>query len=93
LITKDDLDHTAQLARLALTDEEGEVFIRQLNDILEGFRALDSLDTANVLPTTHVLPLQNVFRGDQVGQQMPQESALANCPDREENYFKVPRIL
>jgi len=93
LITKEDVDHVALLARLELAGEEREMYTRQLNGILEHFQSLQELDTENVQPTAHVLPLKNVYREDWVGQHMPREDALANCPDRDENYFKVPRII
>jgi len=93
LISKKDVDHVALLGRLKLTEEEREIYTRQLNDILEHFRALERLNTDEVEPTAHVLPLKNVFREDWVGQHISRDEALANCPDREENFFKVPKIV
>lgn len=93
MITKEDVDHVALLGRLELTGEERELYTRQLNDILEHFKLLQRLDTDKVQPTAHVLPLKNVLREDWVGQHISREDALANCPDRDENYFKVPRII
>jgi len=93
LITGKDVDHVALLSRLELTDREREMFTRQLNDILEHFQYLERLDTKDVQPTAHVLPLQNVYREDRVGRHIPREDALANCPDRDEGYFKVPKIV
>lgn len=93
MITKEDVDHVALLGRLELTEEEKEIYTRQLNDILGHFKSLERLDTENVQPTAHVLPLKNVLREDWVGQHISREDALANCPDRDENYFKVPRII
>lgn len=93
MITKKDVDHVALLGRLELTDQEKEMYTRQLNDILGHFQFLERLDTDNVQPTAHVLPLKNVFREDWVGQHISREDALANCPDRDENFFKVPRIV
>jgi aspartyl-tRNA(Asn)/glutamyl-tRNA(Gln) amidotransferase subunit C len=93
LITKKDVEHVAYLSRLELTAEEKELYTRQLNDILEHFQSLQQLDTGDVRPTAHVLPLKNVFREDWVGQHLSVEEVLANCPDREEDYFKVPKIV
>lgn len=93
MINEKDVDHVALLGRLALTGAEKEMFTRQLNDILAHFQSLQRLDTENVPPTAHVLPLQNVYRKDQAGRHMPREDALSNCPDRDENYFKVPKIV
>lgn len=93
MITKTDVENVAFLARLELTEEEKETYTKQLNDILGYFRFLEQLDTENVQPTAHVLPLKNVFREDWVGQHLSLEEALSNCPDRDENYIKVPRII
>ncbi|OPX89679.1 MAG: Aspartyl/glutamyl-tRNA(Asn/Gln) amidotransferase subunit C [Pelotomaculum sp. PtaB.Bin104] len=93
MITEKDVDHVALLARLELTGEEKEMFTKQLNDILEHFQSLERLDTEKVQPTAHVLPLQNIYREDRVGEHIPREDALANCPDRDENYFRVPKIV
>ncbi|OPY57322.1 MAG: Aspartyl/glutamyl-tRNA(Asn/Gln) amidotransferase subunit C [Pelotomaculum sp. PtaU1.Bin035] len=93
MITEKDVDHVALLGRLELTGEEKEMFTKQLNDILGHFQSLERLDTEKVQPTAHVLPLQNVYREDQVGRHISREDALVNCPDRNENYFKVPRII
>ena len=76
-----------------MTGPEKDMYTRQLNEILDYFQFLSRLDSENVQPTAHVLPLQNVFREDWVGQHISREDALANCPDREENYFKVPKIV
>ena len=93
MITKEDVDHVALLGRLELTGEEREMYTRQLNDILEHFQALERLNTENVLPTAHVLPLKNVYREDWAGQHLSREEVLANGPDVEENCFKVPKIV
>ncbi|MDD4237324.1 MAG: Asp-tRNA(Asn)/Glu-tRNA(Gln) amidotransferase subunit GatC, partial [Desulfotomaculaceae bacterium] len=73
--------------------EERELYTRQLNGILGHFQALERLDTENVQPTAHVLPLKNVYREDWVGQHLSREEVLANGPDLEENCFKVPKIV
>lgn len=93
MITKEDVDHVALLARLELTEEEREMYTRQLNSILEHFQALERLNTSDVQPTSHVLPLRNVYREDWVGQHLAREEVLANSPGSEENCFKVPKIV
>lgn len=93
MISKKDVEHVALLGRLELNEAEKEMFTRQLNDILENFQSLERLDTEKVSPTAHVLPLQNVYRSDRAGEHMPREDALSNCPDRDENYFRVPKIV
>ncbi|SHF08952.1 Asp-tRNA(Asn)/Glu-tRNA(Gln) amidotransferase subunit GatC [Desulforamulus putei] len=93
MISKQDVEHVALLARLELNEEEKELYTRQLNKILDAARALQELNTDGVPPTAHVLPIQNVFREDRVGEHIDPEKALANAPDREENFFKVPKIV
>ncbi len=93
MLTKKQVEHVALLARLELSDEEKEQYAIQLNAILEYAEALNKLDTENVPPTAHVLPLKNVFREDRVSDHLANEKAVANAPNREGNYFRVPKIL
>ena len=85
--------HIAWLARLGLSGEEVEKFSLQLSDILENFEILKQIDTANVPPATHTIPLQNVFRKDDVAESYSQAEILANAPKQEGNCFKVQAIL
>jgi len=85
--------HIAWLARLGLSEEEVEKFSLQLSDILENFEILKQVDTANVPPATHTIPLQNVFRKDDVAESYSQAEILANAPKQEGNCFKVQAIL
>lgn len=93
MISKQDVEHVALLARLELSEEEKELYTQQLNKILDAARALQEVNTDDVPPTAHVLPIQNVFREDKLGQHIDPERVLVNAPDREENYFKVPKIV
>jgi aspartyl-tRNA(Asn)/glutamyl-tRNA(Gln) amidotransferase subunit C len=93
LLTRQEVEHVALLARLALSEEEKEMYTRQLRDILEYAARLNELDTTDVPPTSHVLPLSNVFREDEVGEHLAPEEVLANAPEREGGFFKVPRIV
>lgn len=93
MLTREQVEHVALLARLELSEEEKDKYARQLNDILGYIEMLDRLDTENVPPTAHVLPLKNVFREDEVCYHMPNEKALANAPAREGGSFKVPKIV
>jgi len=85
--------HIAWLARLGLSEEEVEKFSLQLSNILENSEILQQVDTANVPPSTHTVPLQNVFRKDDVAKSYPQAEILSNAPKQEENCFKVQAIL
>ncbi|HHV62329.1 MAG TPA: Asp-tRNA(Asn)/Glu-tRNA(Gln) amidotransferase subunit GatC [Firmicutes bacterium] len=92
-ITKQDVEHVAALARLELGEEEKESLTEQLGKILEYADKLKELDTEGVPPTAHPLPIKNVFREDRVRPSLPVEDALANAPEREGSFFKVPRIM
>jgi aspartyl-tRNA(Asn)/glutamyl-tRNA(Gln) amidotransferase subunit C len=88
-----DVEHIAELARLALTPEEIEQYRRQLSDILEHFETLKQVDTSSVPPTASVLPLRTVMRADQVRPGLATEDALANAPDRENGFFRVRAVF
>ena len=85
--------HIAWLARLGLSEEEVEKFSLQLSNILENFEILKQVDTTNGPPGTPTIPLQNVFRKDEVAESYPQAEILSNAPKQEENCFKVQAIL
>ena len=92
-ISKEQVEHVALLARLELTEAEKEMYTEQLNSILEYAAVLDKLDTKDVPPTAHPLPLHNVFRDDVVKPSISQDEALSNAPDQEDGFFKVPKIV
>ena len=93
MITKKDVEHVALLARLELSEVEKENFTEQLNAILEYADALKQLDTTNVQPTAHPLPINNVFREDVARPSIHNGEALANAPEQEDGFFKVPKIV
>ncbi len=90
---KMDIEKVARLARLELSEEERETFGNQLEQILTYMEQLNRLDTTGVEPTSHAIPIQNVFREDEVGPSLPQEEVLAIAPEEDEGHFKVPRII
>ena len=92
-ITLADVEHVARLARLELSPEEKERMRGQLDAILGYVDQLQRIDTTDVPPTSHVLPLVNVFREDEVRPSYPGEAMLANAPDPDGERFGVPRIL
>ena len=83
----------AKLARLALKDEEAEQLTRQLSDILTYVEKLNELDTKDVEPTSHILPVRNVLRDDEVRGSIDRGKALVNAPDRTEEFFRVPKVI
>lgn len=88
-----DVEHAAKLARLNLSNEEKERYTEQLNAILKYAEKLNELNTDDVPLTTHVLPIQNVMREDEVRASLPIEKVMANAPEEEEGQFKVPAVL
>ncbi len=93
LIIKKDVEHVALLARLALTEEEKVTYTLQLGQILEHAGKIKALNTAKILPTSHVVPMQNVFREDKTDKCLTSEEALSNAPKQEDGGFVVPKIV
>lgn len=93
MISREDVEHVARLARLALSDAEVERMREQLSGILAYIDTLRALDTAGVEPTSHAVPLVNVMRDDEPRPCLSQDEALANAPDRSDVFFRVPRII
>ena len=89
-ITRDDVLHVAHLARLALREDEIERLQAQLNAILDAVGKVSELDLSDVPPTSHPLALVNVFAPDEPAPSLPLEDALANAPEREGDFFRVP---
>ncbi len=83
----------AKLARLELTDAEVQEFTGQLGAILGYVDKLSELETTDVEPLAHCLPISNVFRKDEVRDSLGTERVLANAPQRDGSFFKVPKIL
>lgn len=92
-ISRDEVAHLAKLARLAVTDDELDVFAGQLDQILDSVAKVSEVAAADVPPTSHAVPLTNVFRQDVVVPGLTQEQALAGAPAAEDGRFRVPRIL
>ena len=92
-ITRADVVHVARLARLALTDDELESLTRELGVILDHAARVSALDTHDVPPTAHPLPLVNVFRADEPRPCANRDEVLASAPEAEDGRFRVPRIL
>ena len=93
LINRADVEYVAKLAHLSLDETEKQDMETKLGSILGYMQQLQKIDTTGVAATTHVLPLANVFRDDVVGATLDTEAALALAPERDGNYFKVPKIL
>jgi len=92
-IDRETVKHVAVLARLAMTEAELDRFTEQLRAILDYVGKLNELDTSRVEPLSHALALKNVLRPDEPGNPLPRKQALANAPDQEGGFFRVPRII
>ncbi|MBM3213899.1 Asp-tRNA(Asn)/Glu-tRNA(Gln) amidotransferase subunit GatC [Candidatus Poribacteria bacterium] len=92
-ITTQDVEYVAQLARLELSDEETSQLTEQLSRILAYIEKLNELDTNDVPPTSHVLPIRNVVRRDEAAASMSREAALAIAPEESEGHYEVPRVI
>lgn len=92
-ITLAEVEHVARLARLDLSPEEKERVRSQLDTILAYIDKLRQLDTENVEPTSHAVPIVNVMRDDEVRPCFPLVDMLANAPDRDGDLFRVPKII
>ena len=83
----------AKLGRLDLSDKEIADTTIQLSGILEYIEKLNEVDTSNVEPLAHCLPISNVFRADEIKESLGTEKTLANAPQSDKDFFKVPKIL
>jgi aspartyl-tRNA(Asn)/glutamyl-tRNA(Gln) amidotransferase subunit C len=92
-VTIKDVEHIAELARLKFNEKELDNFTHQLNEILSYVEKLNELDTENVEPLSHPVENTNVFRDDIVKQSVPREEALKNAPDKNDSFFKVPKVI
>lgn len=93
MISREQVQKVAHLARLQLTPEEEEKFTTQLNGILDYFEQLSELDVSNVEPTTRAIDVSNITRVDALQPWNDREALLENAPDRDGDFFKVPKIV
>jgi len=93
MIDVEQVRKVASLARLELTEAEEQQFTGQLNSILDYIQQLDELDTKDVPPTTRAIEVSNITRPDKLEIFSEREGLLESAPEREEDFFKVPKIL
>ena len=91
-LSRDDVVHVARLARLALTDDEVELFTAQLRTVLDHAADVAALDLSHLPPSSHPIALQNVLRPDEPRPSLDREEVLAQAPAVEDHRFRVPRI-
>ncbi|MBI1375635.1 MAG: Asp-tRNA(Asn)/Glu-tRNA(Gln) amidotransferase subunit GatC [Phycisphaera sp.] len=92
-LTDDDVKKVAKLARLKLNDEQIHAFAGQLSDVLSYVHKLDELDVTGVEPMAHPTDMTNRFRDDTPGRPISVDQALANAPESDPPFFKVPKVL
>ncbi len=92
-IDKKTVKYVAHLARIRLSDEELDLLSSQLEDIVNFIDKLKELEVSGVKPTSHILPISNVFREDKPARSLSPEEALINAPKKKENFFVVPKVI
>ncbi|MBA2554233.1 MAG: Asp-tRNA(Asn)/Glu-tRNA(Gln) amidotransferase subunit GatC [Geodermatophilaceae bacterium] len=92
-ISREEVAHLARLARLAVTDDELDVFAGQLDVILGAVARVGEVAADDIPPTSHAVPVVNVLRPDELRPSLPREEVLAAAPAAEDGRFRVPRIL
>ena len=92
MITIKDVEHVAKLARLELTEEEKELYTKQLGDVLKYVDQMNEVDTSSVKPMSHAVDFVNVMREDKVVYEHTKDELMANAPDEENGFFRVPKI-
>ncbi|MCX5714479.1 MAG: Asp-tRNA(Asn)/Glu-tRNA(Gln) amidotransferase subunit GatC [Candidatus Omnitrophica bacterium] len=92
-IDKETVNYVAHLARIDLKDEELNKLSLQLKDILGFIDKLTDLDTKDIPPTSHILPINNVLRQDSTKESLPVEKTIENAPEKNGNFFVVPKII
>ncbi len=92
-ITKETIEYVAHLARIELKPKELEILSRQLQDVLDFIDKLNKLDISRVNPTSHILPINNVFRADTLKDSLSSGKALENAPQKDGSFFVVPKII
>ena len=93
MITKDNVNYVAALARLRVNEAEAERFAKDLEGILHYVEKLNKVDVSSVKPTSHVLDVENVFREDAVTPSLTNEEALRSAVDKYHGFYKVPKVI
>jgi aspartyl-tRNA(Asn)/glutamyl-tRNA(Gln) amidotransferase subunit C len=92
-LTQDTVNQTAHLARIYLKPEELATISQQLKGILDFIDKLNELDVTAVQPTSHILPVHDIVRTDELRASLPVEQALKNAPHKRDAFFGVPKII
>ncbi|SEF84031.1 aspartyl/glutamyl-tRNA(Asn/Gln) amidotransferase subunit C [Caloramator fervidus] len=93
IVDKNTVDYVAKLARLEFSDEEKEKFVEDFNKILEFVEKLNEVNTDDVEISISAYPMYNALREDEVKTSLDVEKVLLNAPDKENNFFRVPKVV
>lgn len=88
-----DIEYIALLSRLKLTEEEKSLFGKQLESIIGYIDKLNQLNTSGIEPTSHAIPMKNVFREDRIRGSLNRDKVMENAPSQKDGFYKVPRII
>ena len=92
-VSIEDVKHVAKLAHLRYEDSELASFSKQLEGMIEFVAKLKDVNTEGIEPTSSVLPIENIFREDEVKTSFSQEKALSNAPEKELGHYKIPKMM
>jgi aspartyl-tRNA(Asn)/glutamyl-tRNA(Gln) amidotransferase subunit C len=92
-LSLDEVRHIAQLSRLAISEDETELYAPQLSKIIDYVEQLNNIDTSTIEPTSHIIPLNNVMADDILGDSLPRLEALKNAPDTTGKFYRIPKII
>ena len=92
-LSLDEVRHIAQLSRLALSEDEAELYAPQLSKIIDYVEQLNNLDTSAIEPTSHIIPLNNVMADDIPVVSLSRLEALKNAPDTTGKFYRIPKII
>ena len=92
-ISKQQVKYIANLARLKITEKEKDLFASQLSNILEYIDKLNQLDTSGIEPTSHIIPINNIFREDVVKVSLAVEEIVRCAPTSKMSFFEVPKVV
>lgn len=92
-VTMETIEYVSKLARLNLSEKEKEKLTLEMANIISYVDKLNELDTSDVPPMSHIIPIKNVFREDRVEKSYDRDKILVNAPSQEKGCFKVPKIV
>jgi len=93
MISAEEINKIARLAHLRLNEDEKKRFATEVGRILDYVDKLSEIDTEKIAPLSHTLDIHNIFRNDEVAPSMPRDEALSNAPQKDDRFFRVPKVV